>query len=71
MTKVELIKHLNKLRKDNKNNWVFYDIICDGKNIEYKSYNTWIQYIKIDGLKFSGLMDITVKQFLDFLNGAL
>ena len=71
MNKVELIKHLNKLRKDNKNAWVYWNGIYNGHTVSYKAYKTWVQYLTIDGLKHSSLCDCKPTQFIDFLNGAL
>ena len=71
MTKVELVKHLNKLRKDNKNAWVCWSGIYNGHTVSYKAYKTWVQYLTIDGLKHSSLCDCKPAQFLDFLNEAL
>ena len=71
MNKVELVKHLNKLRKDNKNAWVYWNGIYNGHPVSYKAYKTWVQYLTIDGLKHSSLCDCKPTQFLDFLNGAL
>jgi len=71
MTKVELIKHLNTLRKSNINAWVYWNGIYNGHTVSYKAYKTWVQYLTIDGLKHSSLCDCKPTQFLDFLNEAL
>ena len=69
MTKLELIKLINDLRKANKNNWVNQCIDYNGIKISLKSYNTWVQVLVINGgNKNSSNMDISVKQFNEFLN---
>lgn len=72
MTKLELIKMINNLRKSNKNNWVNQCIDYNGIKISLKSYNTWVQVLVINGgNKNSSNMDISVKQFNEFLNESL
>jgi hypothetical protein len=71
MNKIELIKKLNMLRKNDKN-WVWYDVtLDDGRNIEYKSIDTWFQFLIIDGVKHSSVMGLSVKGFNNFLNECL
>jgi hypothetical protein len=71
MDKQELIKTLNNLRKNDKN-WVWYDVtLDDGRNIEYKAIDTWVQFLKIDGIKYSSVMGLSVKGFNNFLNECL
>ena len=67
MNTTELIKKLNTLRKNDKN-WVWYDVtLDDGRDIEYKAINTWVQYLTIDGIKHSSVMGLSVKGFNNFL----
>jgi hypothetical protein len=71
MNKIELIKKLNMLRKNDKN-WVWYDVtLDDGRNIEYKSIDTLVQFLIIDGVKHSSVMGLSVKGFNNFLNECL
>ena len=59
------------MRKNNKN-WVWYDItLNDGRDIQYKAFDTWVQYLTIDGIKHSSVMDLNVKGFNNFLNKCL
>lgn len=67
MTKEKFIKHVSDLRKKNKNKWVICQELIDGRFIEYKAYNTWIQILRIDGVKYSNPMNQKVKEFLLFL----
>ena len=71
MNKTELIKHFNKLRKDNKNAWVYWNGIYNGHTVSYKAYKTWVQYLTIDGVKHSSLCDCKPTQYLEFLQGVL
>ena len=71
MNKIELIKKLNMLRKNDKN-WVWYDVtLDDGRNIEYKAIDTWVQFLIIDGIKHNSVMGLSVKGFNNFLNECL
>ena len=66
-TTEDAVKQLNKLRLDNKGQWVFAEVNVNGLNYRFKFYNTWIQIAEFDGLRGSSGMDITVKQFKDYL----
>ena len=67
-TKIELIAEINTLRKDNKNNWVNVQLDYNNQSVAIKFYGTWVQLLIIDGVKHSSNMDISVKQFNEFLN---
>ena len=71
MTKLELIAKINQLRKTNKNVWLNTRIDYNGLSIGIKSYNTWVQILEVNGYKHSSNMDISVKQFNEFLNESL
>ena len=72
MDKLTIIKVLNDTRKANKGRWYSGCIVDDaGRSIEYKGYNTWLQIFRIDGVTHSSLMDISVKQFNEFLSEVL
>ena len=71
MNKSELVKHLNTLRKQNKNSWVYWNGIYNGHTVSYKAYKTWVQYLTIDGLKHDSLCDCKPNQYLEFLNEVL
>ncbi len=65
------MKTLNNLRKNDKN-WVRYDVtLDDGRNIEYKAIDTWVQFLIIDGIKHNSVMGLSVKGFNNFLNECL
>jgi hypothetical protein len=69
MNKDELIKHLNTLRKANKEKWVYFR--DEELKISYKAFNTWIQILSIDNIRHSNNMESTVKEFNNFLDNAL
>lgn len=75
MNKQELINHLNKLRKNNKNSWVFYTGIFDEQTITYKAFNTWVQILDIGNngktWRYSSAMELSVKDYLTFLNKSI
>jgi hypothetical protein len=69
MKKQELINHLNKLRKMNKEKWVYFR--DEDLKISYKAFNTWIQILSIDNIRYSNNMESSVKDYLTFLNECL
>ena len=71
MNKTEMIKHLNTLRKENVNAWVFFAGFCDDKKISYKAYGTWVQRLQIYNIVCSSCADISVKDYNNFLNEVL
>lgn len=71
MTKAEFISHCNSVRKANKNKWYFIIETVDGHSVKIKGFNTWVQIFDIDGIKSSGTMDCSVKQFNNDINAAL
>lgn len=64
-----MVKLVNAKRKANKNKWyvlVFEDV--DGKYVEIKGYNTWLQIYRVNGrLRYGGECGISVKQFTEAL----
>jgi len=66
---MDTVKELNALRKTNKNKWVTGIFVRDGKSIGYKAYNTWVQVLDVDGVRYSSGMDISVKDYIAFLKG--
>lgn len=71
MNKENFIKYVNQIRKENKNKWYVCTKFVDGKLVEIKAFNTWLQIFKVDGLQQDTLMDISVKQFNETLERAL
>ena len=74
--KPTLIKLINKHRLENKNKWYEISVALNGFNYELKCYNTWVQlaYVyKQNKLiyKSSSGMDISVKEFKEYLNNLI
>lgn len=68
MSKEQLIKDINNLRKTNKNNWYYLSTTYNNKAIQLKGFGTWLQIFKIDNIDYSNNMDETVKQYNEHLN---
>ena len=73
MTKNDFVSYVNTMRKQNKNHWYqgIVSVIFDNseqKTIKFKGYNTWLQILDVDGVRYPCAMDISVKQFIDVLN---
>jgi len=66
---MDTVKELNVLRKANKNKWVSGIFVYNGKSVSYKAYNTWVQVLDVDGVRYSSGMDISVKDYMVFLKG--
>jgi len=62
-----IIKHINKLRKANKDAWYTLDI--DG--IKIKGFSTWLQVFDIDGVDYSNEMESSVKDFNNHIEQSL
>lgn len=59
----EFIKHINKLRLNNKYSWYYFTGEVEGKNIQLKGMNTWLQVYEVDGVRYAGLMERNVSEF--------
>ena len=66
---MDIVKELNVLRKTNKNKWVSGVCVYNGKSVSYKTYNTWVQVLDVDGVRYSSHMEMSVKSYIAFLNG--
>lgn len=68
----ELLKEINKTRKENKGTWWFYSgKTLSGMDFKLKAYGTWIQILQIGDLTYSSGMDIKVSEFNNFLESNL
>jgi hypothetical protein len=65
------VKDINALRLENKDQWVFAEILHRGKIVLLKSYNTSIQILRVDGVNHGGQWDISVKDFKAAITAAL
>lgn len=64
VTLKEFIDKVNKARKVYKGKWVQAVAIVDGKYVEYKAFNTWIQILRVDDIDHSGIADVLVLDYL-------
>ena len=53
----------NKLRLANKDKWVFFQDMRQGKEISYKAFNTYIQVMQIDEINHAGSCGVKVGEF--------
>lgn len=64
ITATEFTELANKARLANRDKWVFINsILSDGRDVQYKAYNTYIQILKIDGVNYAQGMDERVAAF--------
>ena len=66
-TKDVFIKHINKLRTQNKGSWYTFTGVVDGKEVQLKGTDTWLQIYKVDGIDYSNPMQRKVKDFKEDL----
>ena len=64
-----IIKDINKLRKNTSNGWYVYHNY--DFNVHIKGYKTWLQICKINGIDYGYVMDISVKDFNSYLFNSL
>lgn len=71
MNTKEFKREVNNRRKDNKNNWFTFVGVVEGKLIELKCFETWIQIFRVivDGkiINHSSTMNVSVKEFNQLL----
>lgn len=67
-TRDQFIETANKERLANKNKWVWIEtMLTDGRHIQYKAYDTYIQIFRIDGISHTPPMGLTATQFKQHL----
>ena len=67
MNKTEFIKIIKDHQKNNKNKWFNAGYLVDGKTIQLKFYNKYIQAFYINGLYIPGGEFKTQKEFIQFI----
>ena len=68
MTTQEFIKIINALRLENKGGWYQWCGEVNNCQVTLKGYGTWVQRLTIDNITHSSNMDISVKEFKEFLS---
>ena len=61
MTFEEFVKEMKQKRLTG--SWYQFVGIVDGKSVRLKGYKTYLQIYEIDGIRYGGRMDISVKEF--------
>jgi len=62
-----LLKSFNAKRRANKNKWIEFAHTLDGRVVQIKSYNTWIQIIQVNGMRGGSPMELSVKKMNEFI----
>ena len=68
MNTQEFIKTVNTLRLENKGRWYQWCGEVNNMQLSLKGYGTWVQRLKVDDVIHSGNMDVSVKEFKEFLS---
>ena len=68
MNTQEFIKTVNALRLANKGSWYQWCGEVNNRNVSLKGYDTWVQRLKVDDVIHSGNMEVSVKEFKEFLS---
>ena len=71
MNTQEFIKTVNALRLDNKGRWYQWSGKVNNYDVSLKGYGTWVQRLKVDDTIHSGNMEVSVKEFKEFLNSCV
>ena len=67
-TTQEFIKTVNASRLENKGCWYQWCGEVNNRDVSLKGYSTWVQRLKVDDTIHSGNMDVSVKEFKEFLS---
>ena len=68
MTTQEFIKTVNALRLENKGRWYQWCGEVNNHFVTLKGYGTWVQRLTVGDIIHSGNMDVSVKEFKEFLS---
>ena len=68
MNTQEFIKTVNALRLENKGSWYQWCGEVNNCDVALKGYGTWVQRLKVDDTIYGGNMDVSVKEFKEFLS---
>jgi hypothetical protein len=59
----DVLKQINEIRKGNKNTWAGITLCYKSEVFHIKIFNTYLQPLHDANKYFSGVIDVTVKQF--------
>ena len=68
MNTQEFIKTVNALRLESKGSWYQWCGEVNNHNVSLKGYDTWVQRLNVDGVTHGGNMEVSVKEFKEFLS---
>ena len=68
MNTQEFIKTVNALRLDNKSRWYQWCGEVNNNYVSLKGFGTWVQRLNVGDIVHSGNMDVSVKEFKEFLS---
>ena len=68
MNTQEFIKTVNALRLDNKSRWYQWCGEVNNYDVSLKGYGTWVQRLKVGDTIYGGNMEVSVKEFKEFLS---
>ena len=68
MNTQEFIKTVNALRLDNKSRWYQWCGEVNNRNVALKGFGTWVQRLNVGDTIYGGNMDVSVKEFKEFLS---
>lgn len=71
MNTKDFLQLANKQRLDNKDTWIFLTEYVNGKELQYKAFNTWVQFIKVGNFKDSSNMNLNVSEFKNYITDTL
>lgn len=59
----DFVKHVNKVRLDNKGKWWYVTAEVCGIKVSIKGYETWMQIYRVDGINCSNSLERSVANF--------
>ena len=71
MNTKDFLKIANAQRLANKNNWVYLKEIVNGKELNYKAFGNWVQFIQVGRFKDGSNMGLNVSEFKQYITDTL
>lgn len=68
ISKEFFVKEINRLRRNNLGKWYYFEGKVENKNVKLKAFDTYLQIFEVNSVRFGGLGDISIKQFIAELN---
>jgi len=67
MNTTTFIEIINALRRANPNKWYQWQGPVNGKHVQVKGFNTWLQILRSNGVTFPTSADVSVLKFKEYL----